>query len=588
MVSIAPSPSLPIVAPSLAKSLANPAQPTAPGTVATEATGLIAMAVSPAQTGGFAAFLGKADPARNGLDSGQTSGQTSSRATAASTSMPTPGAVPAPSAAPTPGLPTALALGPESGNPLPDGGKAAGAASATPIPPAPASLIEAPAIEGAAIEGSGAQPSPLPATRALPTTRTFVATTPEAPAPSPEAPMAGDAVSGPEPIRVLLDRIASVVAARTRTGAGHQANEDSDGEQALPDTGASDAPVQDGLPATLSPVAPAMVPVAPTVVALASPRPDSRTRQETGSQAGKAAPVAAQASSPVRAAGPDTGRPIPSPQQNSAPIVLTPVAAPLPSAPETPAPDLEAGSTANRPALSVQHTLAMRQAETVAGPATSQTTPQPPADPAPSNERSEGNASLPLASAQPAVSMAQPQGLAVTPAPILQGAPVALDGPAQAVPGAQVAALVDAVARAREGAMPGAVAATLAHGTFGRVSLEFRQNDDGLSVTIASSDPGFAPAVLAATRTDAGAGTNTGANTNTGSGNQNAQNPAFSGQSASGQSGQAPMGQNASNPGGHPGGSAQSARSTMASGAATDTPGADRDRETPGERGLYA
>lgn len=582
MVSIAPSPSLPTVAPSLAKSLANPAQPTTPGTVATEATGLIATAVSPAQTGGFAAFLGKAAPARSGQDSGQDSEQAGSRATPASTSMPTPGAVPAPSVAPTPGLPTALALGPESGNPLPDGGKAAGAASATPIPPAPASLIEAPAIEGAAIEGSGTQPSPLPATRTLPTTRTFVATTPEAPAPSPEAPMAGDAVSGPEPIRVLLDRIASVVAARTRTGAGHQANEDSDGEQALPDTGASDAPVQDGLPATLLPVAPATVPMAPTVVALASPRPDSRTRQETGSQAGKAAPVAAQASSPARAAGPDTGRPIPSPQQNSAPIVLTPVAAPLPSAPETPAPDLEAGSTANRPALSVQHTLAMWQAETVAGPATSQTTPRPPADPAPSNERSEGNASLPLASAQPAVSMAQPQGLAVTPAPILQGAPVTLDGPAQAVPGAQVAALVDAVARAREGATPGAVAATLAHGTFGRVSLEFRQNDDGLSVTMASSDPGFAPAVLAATRTDAGA------NTNTGSGNQNAQNPAFSGQSASGQSGQAPMGQNASNPGGHPGGSAHSARSTMASGAATDTPGADRDRETPGERGLYA
>lgn len=577
MVSIAPSPSLPTVAPSLAKSLANPAQPTAPGTVATEATGLIAMAVSPAQTGGFATFLGKADPARNGQDSGQTSGQTGSRAAPASTSMPAPGAVPAPSAAPAPGLPTALALGPESGNPLPDGGKAAGAVSAAPIPPAPASSIEDPAIEG-----SGTQPSPLP------TTRTFVAATPETPAPSPEAPMAGDAVSGPEPIRVLLDRIASVVAARTRTGAGHQANEDSDGEQALPDTGASDAPVQDGLPATLSPVAPAMVPVAPTVVALASPRPDSRTRQETGSQAGKAAPVAAQASSPARAAGPDTGRPIPSPQQNSAPIVLTPVAAPLPSAPETPAPDLEAGSTANRPALSVQHTLAMRQAETVAGPATSQTTSRPPADSAPSNERSEGNASLSLASAQPAVSIAQPQGLAVTPAPILQGAPVALDGPAQAVPGAQVAALVDAVARAREGATPGAVAATLAHGTFGRVSLEFRQNDDGLSVTMASSDPGFAPAVLAATRTDAGAGTNTGANTNTGSGNQNAQNPAFSGQSASGQSGQAPMGQNASNPGGHPGGSAQSARSTMAGGTTSDTPGADRDRETPGERGLYA
>lgn len=74
-------------------------------------------------------------------------------------------------------------------------------------------------------------------------------------------------------------------------------------------------------------------------------------------------------------------------------------------------------------------------------------------------------------------------------------------GTAMAVPGTQVAALVEAVARARESGA--AAGATLAHAAFGKVSLQFHHEDDGLSVTLASADPGFAPAVLAASRVPA-------------------------------------------------------------------------------------
>jgi Meckel syndrome type 1 protein len=102
-------------------------------------------------------------------------------------------------------------------------------------------------------------------------------------------------------------------------------------------------------------------------------------------------------------------------------------------------------------------------------------------------------------------------------------------------------ALVDAVARARQEGQGAAVAATLAHGTFGRVDLEFRQKDDGLTVTMASADPGFAPAVLAASRADTGNAGNQGTPARTPvtrarvtkAGSQNFSGQAFAGQSQS-------------------------------------------------------
>jgi hypothetical protein len=66
------------------------------------------------------------------------------------------------------------------------------------------------------------------------------------------------------------------------------------------------------------------------------------------------------------------------------------------------------------------------------------------------------------------------------------------------------AALVDSIARARTDsgdAAASAVGVTLSHGDFGRVSLQFTPREEGLSVTMRSADPGFAPAAAAAAAT---------------------------------------------------------------------------------------
>lgn len=62
-----------------------------------------------------------------------------------------------------------------------------------------------------------------------------------------------------------------------------------------------------------------------------------------------------------------------------------------------------------------------------------------------------------------------------------------------------VTTLVDTIARARDDAASATpVAVALTHAEFGKVSLRFRNEDDGLSVSMSSADPGFAPAVAAA------------------------------------------------------------------------------------------
>jgi hypothetical protein len=55
------------------------------------------------------------------------------------------------------------------------------------------------------------------------------------------------------------------------------------------------------------------------------------------------------------------------------------------------------------------------------------------------------------------------------------------------------------------------------HQDFGRVSMQFSARDEGLSVTMNSADPGFAPAVVAATGSS---GASSGAN-GAGAGNTN-------------------------------------------------------------------
>jgi len=86
-----------------------------------------------------------------------------------------------------------------------------------------------------------------------------------------------------------------------------------------------------------------------------------------------------------------------------------------------------------------------------------------------------------------------PTAAVPTPAP----APTYGSGPGQDM-SALVDRLVEARAAARSSSAPIGVATAVRHAEFGRVSLNFEQQDGKLSVSMASADPGFAPAAQAA------------------------------------------------------------------------------------------
>jgi hypothetical protein len=87
-------------------------------------------------------------------------------------------------------------------------------------------------------------------------------------------------------------------------------------------------------------------------------------------------------------------------------------------------------------------------------------------------------------------------GGAATPTPPLASANAAPQN------GTDMAALVDRLVEARAAARSGLGAqstmASIAHADFGRVSLRFDQDDAGMSISMTSRDPGFAPAAQAA------------------------------------------------------------------------------------------
>lgn len=91
---------------------------------------------------------------------------------------------------------------------------------------------------------------------------------------------------------------------------------------------------------------------------------------------------------------------------------------------------------------------------------------------------------------------AQPQGAAGV-------APVQAATPAQ--PGHDFVKLVDRLIDARDSAAPqSVVSAAIKHAEFGQVSLHFQQDASGLTVSMASADPDFQPAVQAAMPADRG------------------------------------------------------------------------------------
>ncbi|MCB2060610.1 MAG: hypothetical protein R3E09_07855 [Novosphingobium sp.] len=110
-------------------------------------------------------------------------------------------------------------------------------------------------------------------------------------------------------------------------------------------------------------------------------------------------------------------------------------------------------------------------------------------------ELAQSDTSVPRAGdLQPLLAVREAQSLVQSTPTAPQTSPT---GPAQ--PGKlDFAAIVDRLVEAREAASPQAVKATIAHSQFGQVSLRFDQNAAGLTVSMTSSDPDFAPAVHAA------------------------------------------------------------------------------------------
>ena len=175
----------------------------------------------------------------------------------------------------------------------------------------------------------------------------------------------------------------------------------------------------------------------------------------------------------------------------------------------------------------------------------------------------------------------------LAPAPVVHADPLVPAAAPRAAPADRIdfATLVDTVAQAREHAAPQTMSApvsvSLAHADFGPVALRFRHDGDALAVTMVSADPGFAPAVSAASQADAGAragqqqtdSQSQSSGSMTGSGNPGfAQAQTGQGQFGQGQAGQGQAGQRDQRQPGHgrPGMTARRAGSTMAEPSRSD------------------
>lgn len=157
--------------------------------------------------------------------------------------------------------------------------------------------------------------------------------------------------------------------------------------------------------------------------------------------------------------------------------------------------------------------------------------------------------------------------------------------PAQSgiAPPQDLATLVERLVEARQAAAPQAVAATIAHGEFGRVGLSFQQDGGGLAVSMTSADPGFAPAVQAAAASvPSGLMQDSGANQQ----RQDARQDARADQNQS----PASQGQHAASGGSQPQGQSQQARRSDSQPLAGRQVGPEPETEIPAGRadgGIY-
>lgn len=102
----------------------------------------------------------------------------------------------------------------------------------------------------------------------------------------------------------------------------------------------------------------------------------------------------------------------------------------------------------------------------------------------------------------PAIAVDAAPSQAASPAPAATQAAAPVQGPQD------FATLVSRLNEAREAADPQFVRTAINHAEFGQISLEFRHKDNGLAVTMASSDPVFASTVQAAASASLASNTN--------------------------------------------------------------------------------
>jgi len=313
-------------------------------------------------------------------------------------------------------------------------------------------------------------------------------------------------------------------------------------------------------PATPAAASPASTQSATTATASATPVA-SATPQQATSAAPAAAPALALAAAPAVAAAAIAAAPV-------AALVIgaNPVLAQATSAKITlTAPD------ANAPAQDSATAITLRPTQTAATPVPAANTSQ---DQTGSQTPDRGNdkpADHSAATADPrsatlpgvtdAATLAQSSAASVAAPVAVHDTAAQLSPQITATPAASpdMAALVDRLVEARQVARSGAgtqmVQATITHAEFGRVALNFRQDGEGLTVSMASGDPGFAPAAQAALAAQASqvnasasadGGQATGQNQSQNQGqNQTFQTQSGTSQSTGGQTGQNPQGQSA-------------------------------------------
>ena len=130
--------------------------------------------------------------------------------------------------------------------------------------------------------------------------------------------------------------------------------------------------------------------------------------------------------------------------------------------------------------------------------------------PALSDQLAQSDLSLPRAAdLQPVIAVREAQSL-LHAAPNTPGISAAT---ASRPEGIDFSTLVDRLVEAREAASPHAVKATVSHTEFGQVSLRFDQHGNGMTVSMNSPDPDFAPAVNAAAANHNANSGDTGSNT---------------------------------------------------------------------------